>query len=360
MDTQLLKILAETLDSGLIIYDNNFQILHFNKGAEDMFGVKAQDIIGQNFTLDKAQDSSWKSLSMIIYSSLAPTVVRLSETNDDFQVLKIILDNPRKEYETRTSQVKDEGGQIIAFIKLVKDVTREASLLKSKSDFVTVAAHQLRTPATAINWSFENLMKDQGLNVSSREAVNIGYKTSQGLLKIINDLLNVAQLEEGRFDYQFQNINLIDFLDKLLAEASPIAGEYKVNLYFERPPEKEITVSADSAKLGLAISNLIDNAIKYNVSGGRITVGVSKKNNSVQVSVKDTGIGISEDDLPNLFSKFFRAKNVEKFVVGGSGLGLYLVKNIIEEHGGNVWVESVLDRGSTFYFTLPLEHARTS
>lgn len=351
--SKLLEVLIEILDDGLVVYDNDFRVLYFNNGAEKMFDIKARDIVGKSFTLDKAQDPVWKSLSPVIYSSLAPTVLRISEAGLEPQVLKIILDNPRKEYETRTSQVKGEKGQVVAFVKLIRDATRESSLLKAKSDFVTIAAHQLRTPATAVNWAFENLVKDQTLNDSSKEAVGIGYKTSQGLLKTINDLLNVAQLEEGKFGYQFQNVNLVEFLDKLLADALLIAKEYKVNLYFERPAEKEIAVSVDSQKLGLAVSNLVDNAIKYNVPNGQVTVSVIKKDDAVEISVKDTGVGIPEEDLPNLFTKFFRAKNVAKFSVSGSGLGLYLVKNIIKEHGGDVWVESVIDRGSTFYFTLP-------
>src|SRR3989344_4833163 len=99
--------------------------------------------------------------------------------------------------------------------------------------------------------------------------VNVGYKASQNLLKIINDLLNVSQLEEGKFGYQFQKINLVEFLDKLLSDALIVAKEYKVNVYFERPQEKEMLVSADPTRLGLAFSNLIDNAIKYNVEAGQ-------------------------------------------------------------------------------------------
>ena len=160
MDTQLLKVLTEILNDGLVVYDNDFRILYFNSGAEKMFGIKVVDIVGKSFTLDKAQDPVWQSLSPVIYSSLAPTVLRISEVGLEPQILKVILDNPHKEYETRTSQVKNDGGQVTAFIKIIKDVTRESSLLKAKSDFVTIAAHQLMTPATAVNWAFENLLKD--------------------------------------------------------------------------------------------------------------------------------------------------------------------------------------------------------
>lgn len=350
---QLLENLIGILDDGLIVYDNNFLIIYFNKGVEEMLNIRAQDIIGKSFTLEEAQKSDWKLLSPIIYSSLAPTVIRLSEVGEDPQIVKVILENPYKEFEVRTSQVLDDKKQPVLFIKLIKNKTRESALLKSKSDFITVAAHQLRTPATAVNWSLENLKKDESLNASVKESIDVGYRASQNLLKIINDLLNVVQIEEGRFDYKMQKINLVEFLDKLLLEALLVAKEYKVNLYFDKALES-VFVSADPDRLGLAVSNLIDNAVKYNISGGQVVVSLKIKDNFVEVVVRDTGVGIPEEDMPQIFTKFFRAKNIIKSSVAGSGLGLYLVKNIITEHGGKIWLESVINRGSVFYFTLPL------
>jgi signal transduction histidine kinase len=239
-------------------------------------------------------------------------------------------------------------------LKLVKDTSRQASLLRAKGDFITVAAHQLRTPTTAINWAFENLKKDLSLPDTAKEMIVAGYQASQNLLKIVNDLLNVAQVEEGRFGYQLQESNLVEFLDKLLLEALPVAKQYGIALYFERPPEAKLMVSIDRAKLALVVSNLVDNAIKYNVPDGQIVVTLAKKDNMAEVAVKDTGVGIAKEDLPQLFTKFFRSKTTAKLSIVGSGLGLYLAKNIITEHKGKIWVESVIDRGSTFYFTLPL------
>mgnify|MGYP001566327055 CR=1 FL=1 len=150
-------------------------------------------------------------------------------------------------------------------------------------------------------------------------------------------------------------MDLVEFLDKLLAEAAVVARAHQVEVYLERSQDKEIKVSIDPVRLGLAVSNLIDNAIKYNVPNGQVMVAVERKDGMVQVAIKDTGVGIPEEDLPKLFTRFFRAANVAKFSVDGSGLGLYIVKNIINEHQGKIWVESVLNRGSTFYFTLPLK-----
>ena len=193
------------------------------------------------------------------------------------------------------------------------------------------------------------------MSAEAQQLVDTGYKATQAALKIINDLLNAAQIEEGRFGFQFQDVNLVEFLDKILAEVLTIAQEYKISVYFDRPPEKEVLVNADPSRLAMVVSNLVDNAIRYNVPGGEVTVGLETKDGQAQVSVKDTGVGIKEEDLNKLFGKFFRGENIQKSVPTGSGLGLYIVKNIIEAHKGKVWAESVPNRGSKFYFTLPLK-----
>jgi len=350
----LFEVLAHLVSEALIVYDKDFKILVFNQQAEELFGIKASDILGQNFTLDKTQDPKWQALSPIIYSSLAPQVLRLSDAGADPQIIKVILDDPHREYQISTHEIKDPQGQSWGFMKIVRDLTREVGLLKTKSEFITVAAHQLRTPATSINWTFETLLKEPSLTESIRTLLTSGAKASEVLLKIINDLLNVSQIEEGRFGYQFQEIDLVEFLDKLLAEFLPIAKEAKINLYFDRPLEKAV-VSADPARLGMAIANLLDNAIKYNVDNGEVIVKLETKDGQALVSIKDTGVGITKDNLEKLFTKFFRGENIQRTVPTGSGLGLYITKNIIEAHKGKIWAESVPNRGSTFYFTLPLK-----
>ncbi len=348
----ILQVVADAIDEALIVYDVDFTIRVFNARAEDMFAIKAADIIGKQFSLDKAQDPLWSALAPIIYSSLAPTVVRLPDARGNAQVVKVMLDDPHREFLISTSQIAGQGGAPV-FVKIVRDATREAGLVQSKSDFVTIAAHELRTPATAINWTFENLEKDAALSEEARESVRVGHAAAQNLLQIITNLLHAAQMEEGRFGYAFQEIDLVAFMDKVLAQAMPVARQYGVSVYFERPAAPSAMVSADTEKLGLVIANLVDNAIKYNSAGGQVTAGITVGKGVAEVRIQDTGMGIPEADIPRLFEKFFRAGNAQG-AAQGSGLGLYIVKNIIEGHKGMVRVESVLGRGSTFYFTLPL------
>ncbi len=357
LDQGLLNALIVGLEEGVIVYDTSFKVSNFNKSAEDIFKIKASEVVGKTFSLAKAKSFKSKVLAQAMFPSLAPTVIRRSDPGTYPQIIEVSLENPAKELRIVTHKIVDDLGKTRVFIKVIKDRTRELELLRAKSDFITIAAHQLRTPTTALNWALDNLSKDKSLSKDSKGELKIARQTAKNLIKTINDLINITQIEEGKFGYNFNKLELNKFLSKLLSDADAVAKEYKVKLYYKRPKSKEVFVNADKARLGLAIANLIDNAIKYNVPNGQVIVSLKKIPNKpmVEISVRDTGVGIPKNDIKKLFTKFFRAKNIEQYGVEGSGLGLYLTKNIINRHGGTIRVDSVESRGSTFYFTLPTD-----
>jgi signal transduction histidine kinase len=336
------------IDEAVIVYGPAFSIFSFNPRAEEMFSVPAASLVGRPFSLDFAKDPAFATLLPVMYPSLAPTVARLTDPGADPQRAKIILDDPVREFLSSTYVVPN------GFVKVVREVTREESLVKSKGDFVTIAAHQLRTPATAVNWTFENLEKDAHLPDSARDDVRTGHAAAQNLLSVITHLLDAAQIEDGRFGYSFAKTDIVAFFDTLLSSALSVARHYGVNLYFESPPQGSLFVMMDPAKFGLAAANLVDNAVKYNARGGQVIVGIASEGASVHVTVADTGQGIGPEDVPKLFGKFFRAGSASSQVTEGSGLGLYLAKNVVEGHRGKIWAESVPGRGSTFHIVLPI------
>ena len=340
------------LTDGIIAYDNDFRISVFNPAAGAIFDLKAKEIIGQVIGPEKAQNPDLRLLTQVMFPSLAPVVQRKSESGAYPQVMDLSFTDPEMELRVSTDRVVDADGMVIGFVKVVHDRTREIEIYRSKSEFVTVAAHQLRTPLTAVNWTFETLNTSTSIIPQDKELVSNGLILSNKLLKIVNDLLDVAKIEEGRFGYNFANVNLVDFVSGILENANPVAKQYGINLYFDRGPEPSTLVYIDASKLGLAISNLLDNAIKYNVKNGSVTVRIERVANQpyMQVNVEDTGIGVPEGAINKLFTKFFRADNVMKFQTEGTGLGLYISKNIIERHGGTISVESTLGRGSRFSF----------
>ena len=358
LEKNRLDSIISSIGDGLIVYNSDFKITVFNKAAEEIFNLSQANAIGYIVAIDSMKDEAFKILTQVIYPSLAPAVIRRSEQGVYPQVIDISFQDPRLELRVSTNRLVDEKGVVFGFLKVVQDRTREVELLKSKSDFITVAAHQLRTPLTAVGWALENL-KAESLSESQQEIVRMGSAASANLLKVVEDLLNVSKIEEGRFGYNFQNFDLVTFLSSLLSQAELIAKQYNVTVYFDPGQETAVNIYGDPTNLGMAISNLLDNAIKYNTANGQVTVSLRKVKDKpyVQVSVKDTGLGIPPEDIKKLFGKFFRSSNALTKETTGSGLGLYITRNIIRRHGGEIGVESELNRGTTFYFTLPTDSA---
>lgn len=352
-----MQSIIKTLQNGIIAYDSEFRVLVFNPAAEAIFGVQAAEVTGRAFTPDKAQESRYRLLAQTIFPSLAPLAITRSVTGQYPQIVDLSFDEPQLDLRVMTTKIIDPAGKLLGFMKIVEDRSRELGLLRAKSEFITVAAHQLRTPLVAVDWAFENSLKDPALPQGAKEALELGKKASIKLLRTVNDLLDVSKIEEGRFGYQFENIEFVGYVEKILGEASLIAKEYGVNVYYERPPEPSVAMYIDPSKLSLVFSNLLDNAIKYNVKGGNVTVKVERMKDKpyLTISVKDTGVGVPPEQVPNLFKKFFRGENIMKLETEGTGLGLYIAKNIIMRHGGQIWAESVLNRGTTFTFTLPVD-----
>ncbi|HEY4496875.1 MAG TPA: ATP-binding protein [Candidatus Paceibacterota bacterium] len=352
-----LENIISNLKDGIIVYDANFKILVFNTAAEEIFSVKKEDVLGYNFGPERAQDKRFKLLAQTIFPSLAPMVVRRSEAGIFPQITDISFIDPNLELRVSTIKMSGRDGESDGFIKVVMDRTRELELYRSKSEFITVAAHQLRTPLTAVNWALELLNRNTSLSEEDISVAKDGFLASKKLLKIVDDLLDVSKIEEGKFGYSFENVDLISFLEKLLENASIVAKKYGANVYFDKKGEKSMVVTADPNRINTALSNIIDNAIKYNTKNGSVTVRVERMKDKpfVEIVIEDTGIGIPAEDIPQLFKKFFRSDNAVKLETEGSGLGLYITKNIIMRHGGTIWAESTIGRGTSFHINLPTD-----
>jgi len=352
---QLSNIIVNLYDA-VIAYDPDFRILIFNRAAGKIFNVVATDIIGEYFTPEKAKDRRFSFLCQVLFPSLAPLVVRRSEDVTGSQVADFSFEDPKYDLRVTTSKIIDSDGNLLGFVKIIRDRTRELAILRSKSEFIEIAAHQLRTPLTGMLWGWETLAKES-LTDEQLEIIKSGLAATKIAVENVNDLLDVAKIEEGKFDFQFEEINLVLFLEELFEGFIDLAKQANVKIFFQKPKDKELKVFMDKHKLSIALSNLITNAIKYNVSNGQVIIEAEKLVDQprVQISVKDTGIGIPAQDAERLFTKFYRAKNAVKAITEGIGLGLYIAKNIVKAHGGEIWVDSELNRGSTFYITLPTD-----
>jgi signal transduction histidine kinase len=353
-----LSALIENLKDGVIIYTPDFKILSMNTAAERLFGVSVAESVGSTIDPSMVKNPHFRTLAQVLFPSLAPAVAQISETNVWPQVVAITLEEPRLELVATLHRMSDTSGTLIGFLKIVTDQTHEQSIMKTKSEFISVAAHQLRTPLTALKWASENLMKlEEHASPDIIELVRQVAQLSDRSMRITNDLLDASKIEEGRFGYSFEDTDIVGFVQRILQEVTVLAREYGTRIFFEPPPGDLPSVSVDPARVGTVLSNLLDNAIRYNTENGEVVVSVTRTPDGkfVKVAVRDTGIGVPENESGKLFQKLQRASNAIPVEPNGTGLGLYIAKNIVERHGGSVGFDSIEGRGSTFWFTLPLD-----
>lgn len=244
---------------------------------------------------------------------------------------------------------------IIAGNFVVRLVGQMARLNKMKSEFVSVASHQLRTPLSAIRWETELLLKKKkrGLNEKQINTLETIDALSLRMTRLVNDLLDVARIDQKRLILRKEIIDMTDIIQKVIEEVRPLARARNVELSFSESKKKAPKIMADPEKIKLVVENLANNAIKYTTKRGKIEIKLVKKNGDVVFTIRDNGVGIPEEQHGQVFDKFFRSDNVVKYQTEGTGLGLYISKNIVEQLGGKIWFQSIENVGSIFSFSLP-------
>lgn len=229
-----------------------------------------------------------------------------------------------------------------------------------KADFVSVMVHQLRAPLTGMKWVLK-LILDGEIGVMTdeqKDVVKQGYETNEKMIELVNDLLNVSRIENQKLGYRFEKNDFIKVLDAVVLNTELARKDRNINLHIENHTRDLEPFFFDEEKLSMAFQNLIDNAIKYTLPGGKVTIGITKEGDNLKVKISDTGLGIPASDVPKLFTKFFRASNVVHLEMEGSGLGLFIVKNIILGHSGKISVESVEGKGTSFTVVIPLVNSK--
>jgi len=256
---------------------------------------------------------------------------------------------------------QEKGAQML--VRRDLELTRANEQLRKldevKSSFISVVAHQLRTPLSGIKWTL-NLVLKGDLGALSEEQQTFlfkAYESNDRMIALVNDMLGADRIESGKIRYQFAPLSLLPVIDAVLFELSPLAGAKGVAVQFKNRPEKIPLVRADAEQMRAVLQNLLENAVKYSRAGGTVLIALAAGNREVTVTIKDDGIGIPQEQQKSIFERFFRASNAVKVETDGSGLGLFIVKSIVEKHGGRIWFESEEGKGVTFYFTLPVAQA---
>lgn len=253
-----------------------------------------------------------------------------------------------KEVEQRKVLVKRE-------LELKKANIRLRGLDRAKTQFVSIAAHQLRTPLSAIKWSLSMIIRGEMgfLTNEQKKFLTKSYSSNERMIRLINNLLNISRIEAKKLRYKFVSYQLENLLDIILSDFSGNIKRKHIIIKVHKSKKPLPRVRIDPERIRTVLQNLLDNAIKYTHQKGTITIELEQKDKQAQVSIKDTGIGISESQQEFIFNQFFRADNAIKEVPDGSGLGLFIIKEIVNYHGGKIWFESKENKGSIFYFTVP-------
>ncbi|XOB42060.1 MAG: ATP-binding protein [Candidatus Nealsonbacteria bacterium] len=328
---------------GLFLFDEKNNLALINPQAEVFFNIGAKDLINRPI-LELSNIPALASLAKLLGPEIKGIFRKEFQTKED-----LVL-------EVSTIPIMREEEKLGTLV-ILHDVTREKRIERMKTEFVSIAAHQLRTPLSAIKWTLRMFL-DGDLGETTKEQRNFIEKTygsNERMITLINDLLNVTRIEEGRYLYKPTRADIevvAQFVVNSYKEESKKRG---IKVEFKKPEKKLPLVLIDVEKMRLAIQNLFDNAIRYTLAGGKVTVSLKRVKKEIEVSIKDTGVGIPKNQKARVFTKFFRAANVMRMETEGSGLGLFITKNIIEAHGGKIWFESEENKGSTFHFTLPIK-----
>jgi signal transduction histidine kinase len=253
----------------------------------------------------------------------------------------------------RATAIRNQKGTPVRLIGGLSDITERKYAEQMKSDFVSFVTHQLRTPLSGMKWMLELAADSMSDPEEARSYIQDARMSTDRLIGMVNDLLDISRLERGKLQLTFHNLDVVPITRSIIDEISHLAVEKEQSLTTEIAPEVPL-VYGDAQLLRQAILNLISNAIKYTPSGGKIHVRIERDDKQVLWSVKDTGIGIPKADLAKLFEKFYRAANVLAVETEGTGLGLYLVRLIVDRFGGKVWCESTEGAGSKFILALPI------
>ncbi len=355
-----IETLIENLTSGLIEYTNDFVVLRMNRAAERLLDIDRDRVVGKRILPEDAKTAEWRALVAVTYPPEAATTRvegGLLDEQSGASVHEVVVGAPmNNEYQVITATIRVGSGKPEGFLKVIRDITREKQINRSKSEFISIAAHQLRTPLSALKWCIDLLLKgDFGpVNAKQREMLQRGYETNETMIQLVGDLLNVAKIEDRRFGYEFTKGDLMAIATLITNSLSMTIKERGITFVFDKPQRPFPPFYFDEAKISLAIQNLLENAIHYTPRGGAVTLSIEVLSEQVKIMVRDTGIGIPKKQLDRLFTRFFRAENAMRSHPEGSGLGLFMVQNIIARHGGTVSVQSEENKGTTMTVLLPM------
>jgi len=343
LDPQAAAIIQHHAD-GILVFNRKGVLSLLNPKAEKLLKVKASSVIGTPLL----RLTSFPQLHSLI--ELLGANIR--------EVSRIDTTLPANRIAEVTSIPMLHKNDRIGSIVILHDVTREKAVEEMKTEFVMIAAHRLRTPISAVKWALKLLLEgDMGkLSAKQKKIIEQAYAANERTVKLINTLLNITKIEEGKYLSRLVLSDIEEVIEGALQNYQDAFKQRKIKTVFQRSQESLPRIMVDRGMMNIALGNLLDNAAHYTLPGGTVTITITGSRQSVVVQITDTGIGIPAHQHEEVFTKFFRGDNASQVYTDGTGLGLFIAKEIIEAHEGKIWFESSSRTGTTFYVSLPIKH----
>jgi two-component system phosphate regulon sensor histidine kinase PhoR len=343
----------ESLYAGLIMVNKNGRITQMNASAREMLGVTADDIAGA------------KTFDAVIQDETVKDILRRALEEETGVAEEVTLPEPgnaeaQHTFQVQSALVRNDAGDTIGTAALFNDITELKNVDKMKTAFVSTVSHELRTPLTSIKGFISTLVQDvEGFyDKETRQEFYVIIDTEcDRLRRLIDDLLNVSRIESGKaLSMNIGDVDVSGIVEKVVRTQS--ASTYKKashSLSFDLDPGIPAIIQADEDKVEQIFNNLVSNALKYAPGGGEIKVTGKMMSGGelIQFAVSDQGMGIPKEHLGKMFQRFHRVDNRDTREIGGTGIGLFLVKALVEMHHGKIWIESEVGKGTTFFFTMP-------
>ncbi|MBI3633285.1 MAG: PAS domain S-box protein [Candidatus Vogelbacteria bacterium] len=349
------EALLESLGDGVIATDLNGRIILMNKAAQTMFGWHPEAMVGKSlFDTVPVEDEKGKLISREEQPMQRALTTTTTTTTTGPTYHYVRKDKTKFPVAIVASPVMLDN-KVVGAVEVFRDISEEQRVDRAKTEFVSLASHQLRTPPTIIKWNTE-LLKNSKNNLDKREMkmideINIA---NERMIRLVGSLLNVSRLELGTIDIKFQSMNITKIVDEIIFELTSDISVRNIEMkknYSNNIPD----LTGDSDLYSIIFQNLITNAVKYTPSRGRIEVTLSADGQNFLFNVRDNGYGIPKDQQKYVFTKLFRADNVKAIDTDGTGLGLYIAKSVLDLVGGSIRFESEEKKGTTFYVELPIK-----
>jgi len=349
--------LVENAGDAILSTNMEDRILTWNRGAEVIFGYSKDEAIGQSLAVLLPPDRM-RELEEVRNKVQLTGVIR------NLEVRRKRKDGAMIDVALAVSPINDKVGDVSGFLHLARDITekkryeqRLRELDKMKSDFVSNVSHELRTPLTAIKGSVDNMLDGITGQLNEKQDRYLARIKSNAdrLTRLINNVLDLSRIEAGKIDLKSAYLSLVTLAQEVAESIRPVATEKLISLEVASP-DISATAWADRDKITQVLMNLVGNAVKFTPPHGKVSVAVNRNGDQwMQISVTDTGPGIPPEEAEKIFDRFYQIDQTGKQKARGTGLGLAISKVLVEMHGGKIWLESAIGRGSTFSFTVPAQ-----